>query len=212
MNADRLAHWYRWVEYAAFGRALERSRFAFLERLANARRVLVFGEGDGRALQRLLAVAPAAQVDVIETSAKMIALAQERIGSSERVKFFPQDARSIALPHADYDAVITFFFLDCFDAVELRELLKRIEPNLTPGAIWLMSDFAIPARGWRRGHATVWIWVMYHFFRVATGLGARTLPPMRELLGELGLQQTDVRPQRWGLILSEALVYRRSNG
>ena len=48
MNIDRLARWYRWIEYASFGRALERRRFAFLDRLATAHDILVLGEGDGR--------------------------------------------------------------------------------------------------------------------------------------------------------------------
>ena len=34
MLIDRFAPWYRWVEYLTFGRALERRRFAFLNRLA----------------------------------------------------------------------------------------------------------------------------------------------------------------------------------
>src|SRR6202035_2815494 len=37
MKIGRLAGWYRWIEYLAFGRALERRRFAFLSRLASAK-------------------------------------------------------------------------------------------------------------------------------------------------------------------------------
>ena len=54
MNADRIASGYRWLEYAAFGLALEQARFDFLSRAAGARRVLILGEGDGRFLARLL--------------------------------------------------------------------------------------------------------------------------------------------------------------
>jgi len=36
MKIGYLAPWYRWIEYAAFGRALERRRFAFLDCLAAA--------------------------------------------------------------------------------------------------------------------------------------------------------------------------------
>ena len=94
MNTDRLASCYRWIEYAAFGRGLERARSAFLGRLAGARRVLVLGEGDGRALKEMLAIAPGCQFDVIEMSAQMIALARKRTGDSERVRFFCRDVRS----------------------------------------------------------------------------------------------------------------------
>src|SRR5580704_9374486 len=78
MKIGRLARWYRWVEYAAFGRALERCRFANLTLLERAQRVLILGEGDGRTLARLLAVAPAARFEVIELSSEMIALAKAR--------------------------------------------------------------------------------------------------------------------------------------
>ena len=37
MNADPLARWYRFIEYAAYGRSLERSRYIFLDRLEYSR-------------------------------------------------------------------------------------------------------------------------------------------------------------------------------
>ena len=52
MKIGRLARWYRWIEYAAFGRVLERRRFAFLPHIASARHMLILGEGDGRTLER----------------------------------------------------------------------------------------------------------------------------------------------------------------
>ena len=55
-NFDPVAHWYRWLEYAAFGRALERCRFALLPELEDAQRVLILGEGDGRFLKKLLSL------------------------------------------------------------------------------------------------------------------------------------------------------------
>jgi len=208
MDVDRLARWYRWIEYAAFGRALERARFAFLDRLADARRVLVLGEGDGRALQQMLAIATEARFDVVEASAEMIGLARERVGDSERVRFFRQDALAGALPERGYDAVVTFFFLDCFTEGELRELLSRIAGRLAPGAIWLMSDFTTEA-GW---HARAWIWLMYRFFNITTGLRARALPPIEKLLSEIGMRRTNVQQRRWGMIVSEVLVHQPGGG
>ena len=76
MNCDRIARWYRWIEYAGFGRTLERRRQAFLSDLADARRVLALGDGDGRALAPLLAAAPYARVDYIDVSARMLELAR----------------------------------------------------------------------------------------------------------------------------------------
>jgi len=208
MDVGRLARWYRWFEYAAFGRALERSRFAFLYKLSAARRVLVLGEGDGRTLKRLLAAAPDAQFDVVESSPEMIALARARVEDSGRVHFSCQDALSVSFPEAVYDAVVTCFFLDCFTEAELCGLLPRIERSLKPGAIWVVSEFAIPSRSWRRWHAAACIWTMYRFFRVTTGLRAQTLPPIERLLSECGMRRAEVRQQRWQMIVSEVLEFR----
>jgi ubiquinone/menaquinone biosynthesis C-methylase UbiE len=203
MNIDRLAPWYRSVEYLAFGRALEEARFAFLDRLASARRILVLGEGDGRALEKLLSFAPSAEVDVHELSGRMIELARQRIGNSRRVRFEQGDAQSCTWPLEYYDGVVTLFFLDCFSEPEAARLMHRIASAMAPGGMWLVSDFAIPANGWRRWHAKAWTWVMYGFFHIATGLGTLSLPGIEPLLSETGLRRVELVEARFGLIRSE---------
>ena len=107
MNADRLAEAYRWVEYAAFGGALERCRYERLAELAAARRVLVLGEGDGRFAARLLRENGAVQVVVMESSARMIRVAQRRLGESVRVEWRMGDVLAAAWPEGPFDAVVT---------------------------------------------------------------------------------------------------------
>jgi SAM-dependent methyltransferase len=203
MKIGRLARWYRWIEYAAFGRALERRRFTFLPRLASARRVLVMGEGDGRSLARLLTLAPLALFDVVEISSEMIALARQRTGNSARVNFFCQDARTATWSPAQYDGIVTHFFLDCFVEEDARQLIRQLANALAPDGIWLMSEFAVPDKGWRRLHATIWIATMYRFFGIATGLGASALPPIERLMREAGMTRTDQEKARAGLMVSE---------
>ena len=203
MNIDRFARWYRWVEFAAFGRALERRRFVFLDRLANARHVLIPGEGDGRTLARLIVLAPQAQIDVLELSGEMIKLARRRAGNLDHVHFRQENALTAFWPHEYYDGIVTLFFFDCFNEDEARGLIHRLVRAMTPGAVWLVGEFAIPERGWRRWHATIWIWTMYRFFAAVTGLRTRALPPIGRLLTEAGLRQLEWSEERWGLIRSE---------
>lgn len=203
MDADRLAPWYRAVEYAAFGRALERCRFAFLDRLAQARRVLLVGEGDGRVLGKLLDLAPRATFDVIEVSGAMVELEKRRAHGDSRVRFRREDARAAVLEPSHYDAVATFFFLDCFQPGDARQLVSSIARGLAPGGLWLHGDFAVPDSGWRRRHAQAWLWLMYGFFGVSTGLDVRSLPPWRSLLDGAGMRRVAAREQRWGMIVSE---------
>ncbi len=200
MKIRRFARWYHAVEYLAFGRGLERARFHFLDRLGNARRILVLGEGDGRALERLLVAAPVAEIEVIEISAAMADLARRRTGDSPMVCFRVEDARRCEPGPECYDAVVTLFFLDCFDEAGLGEILGRFAPQLVPGGLWLVSDFAIPARGWQRLHAQAWIGVMYRFFGVVSGLQVRELPMIDRAFAEAGFRLDDARVTRAGLI------------
>jgi ubiquinone/menaquinone biosynthesis C-methylase UbiE len=203
MNIDPLARWYRFVEYCAFGQALERRRFAYLNRLAEARRVLILGEGDGRLLARLLGVAREASIDVVELSGEMIALARARVGSTDRVRFLQEDARLVDFGAAEYDGVVTCFFLDCFPEAEAHVLVERLARALKPGGVWLVSDFAIPPYGWRRWHAAVWIWTMYRFFRITTGLQTAWLPRIERLLASAGLTRVEREEERAGMMVSE---------
>ena len=77
----------------------------------------------------------------------MIELARRRTANSPRVRFFHEDARTVLLPEARYDALVTPFFLDCFTAPDLRDLVAKLARSATPEALWLVTDFALPHRG-----------------------------------------------------------------
>jgi len=205
MNADFLARWYRWVEYIAFGRALEKSRTTFLNRLQNRKRILILGEGDGRTLQQLLQIIPsaeipAAEIEVVESSRNMIALAQKRIQEGSHVQFRNIDARTITWPANTYDAIITHFFFDCFSEQEIRILMDNLTQSLQPEGLWLLTDFSIPQKGWRNWHARIWVSIMYRFFNWTTGLAVRNLPPSENLMEDAGLHRIDRKITRAGLI------------
>ena len=73
MNFNAVAGHYRRLEYLAFGSHLERCRTALLPALdPSPRHALLIGEGDGRFLERFTRDYPDTQVDVIESSARMI--------------------------------------------------------------------------------------------------------------------------------------------
>ena len=125
MNADRIASSYRWLEYAAFGPALEQARFDFLSHAAQARRVLILGEGDGRFLARLLECNPRASVAVIESSARMIQLARQRVPPDDRtrVEFHHLDAACQPWPEGPFDLAVTHFFLDILTFPEAESVI-----------------------------------------------------------------------------------------
>lgn len=196
MDCDGIAPWYRWLEYAGFGRALELRRRAFLSEVANTRRVLAIGDGDGRALTALLAAAPNVCVDYIDESARMLELARIRAGT-EHVNYRCEDARTAPLPAAEYDLIVTHFFLDCFDKTDLEPLIARLADAATPQARWLISEFR--GNGWL-------VRALYLFFRIATGLHTRRLVDHHPLLQRQGFRLTRSESAWRGLLASELWV------
>jgi SAM-dependent methyltransferase len=209
---DRLARWYRALEFLAFGADLERARFEFLGRLAGCQNILVLGEGDGRCAERLAGLAPQASILCVDSSPGMIERASARIaaaGASGRARFTCADARTFDLGEGKFDAVVTLFFLDCFTPAEVASLVSRIGASLRPGSQWLFSDFRVPEGGVARLRARAWVGLLYLFFRWETDLGARELPPSEEILETAGWRRVACRDRQRGLLRSA--VFQRAN-
>lgn len=207
MNCDRIARWYRPLEYLVFGRALERRRFEYLGQVGEVRRALILGDGDGRFTAEFVRRYPLARVDSVELSTGMLALAQARLRrlklDSEGVRFFQGDARMIDL-EGEYDLIVTHFFIDCFDVEELRTLVGRISERCVPGGRWLISEFSsIPGAGVLSIAAAALIRVMYLFFRIATGLRVKRLPDYVPVLAADGFRIVRQSSAAGGLLVSE---------
>jgi len=205
MNADPIARSYRWLEYAAFGRALEHSRFDFLSYAVESRRVLILGEGDGRFLVRFLRCNRHAKVEVVESSGRMIQLARQRVPLAERsrVEFHQVNALAHSLPNGPFDLAVSHFFLDTLTSSDAEALISKVTALLSPGADWLLSEFQEPPGLAQRLHARLWLRVMYSFFALTTGLEASKLPPYRRLLERCGWCEVEHRRRRLGLIRSQ---------
>ena len=210
---DRLARPYRLLEWIAFGPLLERARFKHLHRLRGRKRILLLGDGDGRVLARVCALAPDARIDSLDLSKGMLGRAALRLPSADRahVQFRHEDALQADYPPATYDAVTTFFFLDCFTDAQADSLINRLQPALTPDAVWLFADFSEPPRGLTRLRAKTWLRVMYLFFRWQTGLAARRLPDSEALLLKSGFTQPAETSFQHGFVRSAVFAKPPTN-
>jgi hypothetical protein len=202
MNADHIAAAYRWIEYCAFGKALERRRFAFLPLIRDARNVLIAGEGDGRFVARLVEQNPGVRVDVLESSAEMIRLARQRLPPDAHVTFHHGDARQ-APPGGPYDLVVTHFFLDCLSDDETARFIQGVKQHLSFSALWLVSDFQQVSFWPASWHSWLWLCVMYAFFRLSTGLRTAKLPQIDRALHGAGFELVAKEEARLGLIVSQ---------
>ena len=203
----RLAPVYAFLEKIAFGRGLERVRFCLLGELRDCREILLLGEGDGRCLAQVLKVAPQARCHVVDSSPAMLQHAASRLAASDRVRvtFECADVLTWQPPHCRYDAVVSLFFLDCFEADDVRRLVDGLTRALRPGAKWVWADFVLPEKGPARWRAQGWLAVMYGFFRIVTQLPARQLPPTENILHRAGWRPAAVR--QWPFIFARCAVY-----
>jgi len=204
---DRVARFYRAMEYLSFGPLLERCRCTHLAALAGARRALVIGDGDGRFTVRMLAANPQLHALAVDASPQMLRLLTkraERAGQRDRVAAACEDARTF-VPRADgCDLVVTHFFLDCLTEDEAADLVARIRPHFAAGARWLVSEFDVPASNALGAWASrAVIAALYRAFGVLTGLAVREIPPWRRILADAGMQCRQSRSWLGGLLVSE---------
>jgi cyclopropane fatty-acyl-phospholipid synthase-like methyltransferase len=206
MNCDLIAPWYRWLEYLTFGPALQRRRLQYIDDVANAKNVLILGDGDGRFTAEFLKRNPDARIDSIDLSAAMVRLAERRIRKSgldpKRVRLLLADARNAHL-RGSYDLVVSHYFLDCLANNEVEKLVERVSRAASPGARWLISEFRVPRRGLQRAAALLVIKALYLGFRILTRLRTSRLPTYATALESSGFRLIRQQIATGGLLVSE---------
>ena len=207
MSFDLLAPHYRWIEAMCAGGQLQRCRTALLAVLSVPQQVLVYGEGNGRFLVELCRRFPATRVTVVEESAVMIDLAHARLRraglAGAHVTFIHADALTWRPSPAAFDLIVTCFFLDCFRADQLQQLVPAIARAAAADAQWLRADFQIAHAGLRRACSQVIMKILYAFFRYATQLPAHRLVEVEPYLSAAGFTLRDRREFVFGLLFCE---------
>jgi ubiquinone/menaquinone biosynthesis C-methylase UbiE len=202
-NFDRVASIYRWAEYISLGPLLQRTRTRLLNQLNNPHHALVLGDGDGRFLEQFLIRYPHCHATAVDTSAAMLNKLQRRCAHfTTRLTTVNLSALDIDTP-PNTDLVVTHFLLDCFTQPEVDALTKRLTSQLAPGALWLISDFAIPANSLLRPIASLYIASLYVAFRLLTGLRVRHLPDPQSALARAGMRRIARSTLLFGLLYTE---------
>jgi ubiquinone/menaquinone biosynthesis C-methylase UbiE len=204
---DCIARIYRWMEWFSFGPWLSRCRRTYLTRMAARESALVLGDGDGRFTAALLAANARIEIDAVDASGTMLqALARRARPHGDRVRTYMADARRWGPRGRRYDLVVTHFFLDCLSTDEIRELAAAVRPNLSRGAMWVVSEFAIPESRLGRLLWRPLVCGLYLAFGLLTGLSVRRLPDHRSALLDSGFTLTETRSLLRGLLVSELWI------
>lgn len=194
-NFNRVARLYRWAEYLTLGPLLQRTRTHFLPQLASCRSALILGDGDGRFLAQLLRQNPTLTATAVDASSEMLALLRQRCAfASGRITTIEADVRNIPLPETDL--IVTHFFLDCLTQPEVDALAARLAH---PNALWLVSDFQVPA-GPMAPFARLYIRALYLAFRILTNLQPTRLPNPAAALETAGFQRIAHHRKLFGLL------------
>lgn len=205
---DGLARLYKWMEFFSFGPWLALTRRTFLGRLRACRRALVLGDGDGRFTARLLRENPAIRIEAVDASSAMLEALLRRAGGDEsRVRVHLADIRAWRLPAPivaePFDLIATHFFLDCLTTQEIQSLATRLRHAVAPGALWVVSEFAVPAGWYGRLVARPLVAALYFCFWLLTGLAVRRLPEHGAALRDAGFTLVEQKRRLGGLLVAE---------
>lgn len=176
---DWMAKPYALFERVLFGSTFHATRTALIPKLAGARRVLVLGEGDGRFVSELLAYDPHVEVFVVDGSLEMLRVSQKRCAPyAGRTQFVHANVvtwLTTAERAAEFDGVVTTFFLDCLTEAELVTLFTELDYHVAADTRWLWADLVIPSHGLRRLLARTLLRALYAVFALTTNITARRL-------------------------------------
>lgn len=201
---DLLAPVYPAMERLLAGPRLQRCRTAWVGELAGTRRLLIAGVGHGPALAPILRAHPQLHITCVDASARMLAVARRRAVRAGldpgRIEFVQAKLPDWQPPAGTFDAIATHFFLDCFTPRQLGSIIATLAGAAAPGARWLVSDFAVPARGPARWRALAVHRLMYLFFRLTTRLPARRVTPPDAVLAAHGFRLLRRQTHDWGLL------------
>jgi ubiquinone/menaquinone biosynthesis C-methylase UbiE len=213
MSFDLLAPHYRWMEAILAGGKLQRCRVHWLQSVRDCRRVLLVGEGNGRFLEVCAQTMPGARFTVVDASAEMLKQAERRWiaagGNSTRAIFLQATLPGLKMPERAFDLVVTNCFLDCFTAEQLEQVVGEIAACATDSARWIVTDFAVPERGFARWRAKAVLHAAYTFFRLTTKISAHEICPPDPFLEKAGFKLNARIEANAGLLYS-ALWQRTS--
>ena len=201
---DKLAGW-------VFGKSIKTSQTSLLPELPKGGKLLIVGGGTGWILPALFQQAKPEHIFYVDSSGKMIELAQKSFESlglpSDRITFFTQPFGPGVVTE-EVDIVITNFYLDLFPPQTLPEQMALLHRLLKPNGTWLFTDFQYPKGGISRFFSRLLIPLMYLFFKIFTGIPASHLPDFESEFHQLGLKN-EMERFFYGQMIRTA-IYRKA--
>ncbi len=179
---NRVAGIYDTLAQIVFGSQLDTMRGLSLKHVSPSSRVLIVGGGTGACLE---AIPASCSVDFVEKSSAMVTRAARRERSSI-VNFICEDFLNWQA-EANYDAIVTPFFLDAFAPNSLERVLVKIANLTGDDGLLCVTDFRDSGK---LRHRSL-LWGMHTFFRITAQLESGKLLDLHSAVVEKGWKSVD---------------------
>ncbi len=176
-NYKLIAPYYQFISEIVFGKNLEQIQLDSFPWIPKNGKILFIGGGSGNILKKLLQEKPKIEITYLDKSEKMISLSKRKLADKDlnRVEFVCSEIESYHTSK-EFDAVLSYFFLDQF-AKENRDLIiKQIETLLIPKGILIIADFSPPKKTFQR-FIEKW---MFAFLKVSTKIESKQIEDLNE--------------------------------
>lgn len=173
---NSIAPYYDQLASLIFGSSIRNAQTYYLKQVPAGAKVLVLGGGTGWWLKQLKRDSPHSKIWFIEASSEML----NRVDENSCDGLVCIHGTEEDIPSIQFDVVITYFFLDMFDEINMRRVIDRIKDSLKENGIWLISDF-VNHSFW---HRTL-LFLMYNFFWLLGAVSVRKLIDWGKILMDL---------------------------
>lgn len=198
---DRLAKHYDFLSRMVFFKSQVQAQTEQLIYIKNCKHLLIVGGGTGWILKDLNVLTTTINITFVETSAKMIELAN-KVNTHHQVEFIHQDIENFN-SNKNFDAVLTPFLFDNFDEIKAKKVFLKIDNMLLGRAFWLYMDFRLDGKWWKN----LLLKTMHLFFSLMRVVKVNTLPKMENAFSTNGYELRSEKLYYSGFI--EAKVYQK---
>lgn len=190
INFDKVAPYYDKVLQLCFGNRITRLEQQAIEKLSHGESALVVGGGSGRTTRLLSASNKFKHIHQHELSPAMNRMAQARGGYDNKRCTFGTDLSAIERC-TPFDVIIFPFVLDCYQESSIPLLIEEHKKWMKPNAEWLIIDFSSNGESLNRSRwlRSVFIGMLYQFFRVSSGISANALPRIANALTSCAMKR-----------------------
>lgn len=173
-NYDPIARYYDVLSRMVYFRAQLRCQIDQLIYIPANSQILIVGGGTGWILEELAKVHPSGlSITYVEISENMLNLAKKRKVKDNKVTYIHSSAEEFSTADT-YQVILTAFFFDNFPSGKVGQVFLQYDALLSPGGIWLFSDFY-----YTQASAKLWqaflLKAMYLFFKLFSNIEAGAL-------------------------------------